>query len=380
MVRHPQDSSIDVIEPPNRRSVSVDVGPFDDQADLLQFAILLESEPTLGAIDLIDAEPESALFVVRARSAGEVAALLAGLPDYAITATTFGNMVSAKIEPARKAAAILYAAPIHAAPRAAAGAIYVAAAPKRWWRRAALAVVMGTAAAGILLVSLNGVPMFRSTTAPQTRPVLNAVPAVNAPTETPAPVSTARPATSVAAAPVAAPSATAAPAQTPAVPSATATPVPTATATPVPVVSQRYTGSFSAALGSIRALNGCVWETPLSGSISMNLNRAADGSLSGQARMNGTVAYRVTETPSGATCNASSVQIEASGTADAVGGAVSASLSGVRELVVTFNGVLQGDSVVGDMTFQRVLSTASSFGNTSETRIATIAGVTLSRG
>ncbi|MEI7926266.1 MAG: hypothetical protein WCI61_08790 [Chloroflexota bacterium] len=373
---------MDVIDHAAGRSVSLDIGPFMDQADLLHFAMLLEAVPELGHIDLIDATPETALFVVRARSAGDLAALLTRLQDFVITATAFGNMVSAQIEDPRKRAAILYSAapaPTLAAPLPAyAEPAYIATQGPAWWRRAAIAVALGTAAAGLLFFSLNGAP-WRTAAVPPVRQtsttVAVAVPSVVAPAATVAPAAPARPAAS---ATPAIPSATASatPATPTATPAVTPSPTPTATATAIP--TSRYTGSFASSFGNIRALNGCAWETPIEGTLAMTLTRASDGSVSGRGTMNGTISYQVTETPEGAICNPTSVTVDASGSATS-DGSVSSSMSGTRELAVTFNGTMQGDTVVGDLSIQRLLSTASTFGGTTETRSTTVTGITRAR-
>jgi hypothetical protein len=374
MVRHPQDTSVSVIDPPDGRSISVDIGPFDDQADLLNFAMLLETMHGIGHIDLIDAEPETALFVVRAQSSEDVAAILARVPDYSISTTTFGNMVSARIEESAARAAVLYAgaaAAAYAAP-AYTEPLYVRGQQPQWWRRAALAAAAGAAAAGVLFIALNGVPSFRTTSVQQPR--VTPAPAASIPTAFVPPVAIPTIAT-----PAASPPPTATPAVPTASPTATATATATPTPTPVAILARRYAGSFSSSLGSLQALNACVWQTPVDGNISMTLTQAADGSVSGQANLDGLILYQVTQTPAGATCNAATVQLDASGAASGSTNALSASLTGPRDLVVTFNGYLQGDVVIGDVTLQRAMSTASSFGNTSETRTTTVSGITLSR-
>lgn len=365
-----------VIDPPDSRSISVDIGPFEDQADLLHFAMLMETMHGIGHIDLIDAEPETALFVVRARSSEDVAAILARVPDYSISTTTFGNMVSARIEGSATRAAVLYAgaaAAAYAAP-AYTEPLYVRGQQPQWWRRAILAAAAGAAAAGVLFIALNGVPSFR--TASVQSPRVTPPPAASAPATFVPPVAIPT---------VATPAASPPPTATPAVPTAsptataTATPTPTPSATPIAILARRYAGSFSSSLGSLQALNGCMWQTPLDGTFSMTLTQAADGSVSGQANMEGLILYQVTQTPAGATCNAATVQLDASGAVGGSTGSLSASLTGARDLAITFNGSVQGDVVVGNLTLQRAMSTASSFGNTSETRSTTVSGITLSR-
>lgn len=391
LVRRPYGTSLETMEPPDGRSISVDIGPFEDQADLLHFAMLLETEPGVGHIDLIEAEPENALFIVRGESAGAVAALLNRLPDYRITSTAFGNMVAAKIDDRERRAAILFAPPVAvgAASAAAAAAavgtytepVYTAAATgPAWWRRATLAVAMGAAAAGLFFIALNGVPSWPGGSTVRPSPTV----AVAVPTTFVPPSATATPVLVVPTA--AAPKATAG---TPVAPSPTASPVPTAsatpsptpsptpTATPVPAVSSRYFASFSTSLGTIRALNACVWDTPVDGALVLNLTRDADGNVSGGATMEGLLTYVVTEIPGGSTtCRPAETEIVANGWA-AGGNAVSASMTGARDLVVSFDGTMQGGSVVGDLTIRRDLSTTSSFGDTNETRSAVVRGLTL---
>lgn len=380
MLVRPQEASLDLVEPPGGRPVSVDIGPFEDQAGLLGFAMLLETAPGIGHIDLIEADPENALFIVRAESAGYVAALLNELPGYRITSTAFGNMVAAKVERSRSAAAALYAPPAIAASAAAA---YTDAASlderpeaPAWWRRAALAVALGAAAAGVLFVAVNGVPTWQSSP-----PRATVTPAVSVPSSTPPRATATAPfAVPTVAAPVASPSTTPlAPTATPsAIPSATATPVatPTATATPAPPVAVRYHASFSTSLGTIRALNACVWDTPIDGSLVLDLTRLADGSVSGPAALEGLLTYAVTETPPAATCRSSEVDIQASGSASGAS-SIAASLSGARGLTATFNGQVQDGAVTGTLTMSRDLSTTSGFGDTNETRSVTIYGLTL---
>lgn len=376
MVRHPQDTSVSVIDPPDSRSISVDIGPFEDQADLLRFAMLLEMMDGIGHIDLIDAEPETALFVVRAQSSEDVAAILARIPEYSISVTTFGNMVSARIEDSAARAAVLYAgaaAAAYAAP-AYTEPLYVRGRQTSWWSRAALAAAAGAAAAGVLFIALNGVPSFRTTSVQPPR--VAATPAASIPTVFVPPAAIPTVVT-----PAASPPPTATPAIPTPSPTATVTPTPTPTPSPTPIaiLARRYTGSFDSSLGSLQALNGCAWLTPLDATISMTLTQAADGSLSGQANMDGLILYQVSQTPAGATCNPATVQMEASGAAGGSVNALSATLTGARDLSVTFTGYLQGDTVIGNLTLTRTMSTASSFGNTSESRTTTVSGITLSR-
>ncbi len=386
LVRRPYGTSLDALEPPDGRPISVDIGPFDDQADLLHFAMLLETEPGVGHIDLIEAEPENALFIVRGESAGAVAALLNRLPDYQITSTAFGNMVAAKIDDRQRRAAILFAQPVAvgAASAAAAAAavgtytepVYTAAATgPAWWRRATLAVAMGAAAAGLFFIALNGVPSWPSSSSPRA----TATVAVAVPTRFVPPSATATPAVVVPTVAAPTPTPAASPATPSPVPTASATPSPTPTATPVPATTSRYFASFSTSLGTIRALNACVWDTPIDGALVLNLTRDADGNVSGGATVEGLLTYVVTEIPGGATtCRPAETEIVANGWA-AGGNAVSASMTGPRDLVASFEGTMQGGSVVGDLTIRRDLSTTSSFGDTNETRTTVVHGLTLVR-
>jgi hypothetical protein len=236
----------------------------------------------------------------------------------------------------------------------------------RWWGRLVGAVAAGAAAAGVLYFAFSGTSQPATTPASTTRTV-STVAATTAPSVLPA--ATAAPIVSATA--VASP--TAAPTGTPAVPSAT----PSATAIPALVVATRYAGPFSAGLGTVVALNGCVWDVSLNGNLSASLTPQGGGSFSGPASMTGTIDYQVKNTPAGATCNAASTDVTASGTASGAD-TITASLSGARELAITFTGSKQGSSLVGNVSLQRAIGTVSSAGNTTETRSASASGVTLS--
>lgn len=378
-MRRPHETSIEMAGPPGGRAVSLDIGPFDDQADLLRFAMLLETAPDIGHIDLIEADPENALFIVRAESAGHLAALLNRFPDYTITSTAFGNMVAAKVERDRRAAAALFVPPVLAGSAAAAAYTDAARADVEgpaWWQRAALAVALGAAAAGALFIALNGVPTWPSSTPRASGSPAAAVPASPLPRAS----ATAPIVIPAVPSPAASPSATVlAPTATPSVvPTVAATPsaTPAPAATPAPPAASRYQASFSTSLGTIRALNACVWDTPIDGSLVLDLTRSADGTVSGSAALEGVLTYAVTETPPAATCRSSEVDIQASGAASGAS-AVAATLSGARGLTATFDGQMQAGVVTGNLTISRDLSTTSSFGDTNETRTVTIYGLTL---
>ncbi|MGE3856357.1 MAG: hypothetical protein AB7G21_05330 [Dehalococcoidia bacterium] len=350
------------------RWVSLDIGPFADQGELLQFALLLEQAPGVGQLDLLDADPETARFAVRYRSASELATALTRLPDYRIKPIALANMVSAEIEDPRRPALLIL-------PAAAGGAWWTG----RWWARMAGAVGAVAAAAGIFYFALSGdTPAFTPEPARTATPAVvasaPAVPTVATPAA-PAPVASATPsptATVVPAVPAATPAATAS--ATPVVtPSPTATPSPT----PIPIVTARYSGPFTAGLGIIRAANGCRWQVNITGNLAMSLTPDANG-RSGPASMDGNVEYEVYETPANATCNPLVAPISASGTASG-NGTINASLTGDRGLSITAALAAQGNSLAGNLWLERTLTTVSSFGNTTEVRSGTAPAISLSR-
>lgn len=336
----------------------LDIGPFADQADLLRFAMLLETIPGVGQIDLMDTDLHTALFVVRALSPNALRAAVLQVPDYRIAASVTGNAVSARITTQTRAVQLLARSERGLQAVRPATYVYHSTRPL-WWRRAMIAVALSAAATSLAFFAYVGRPQAPSSVA----------------ITTPVPVATAT------ATPVAAfPSPTAA---TPA-PTQTATPIPTVSPSPAPIVvpvpaaPQQFVGTFSGTFGLLTAVNGCQWDTPFTADLAMRLTPNADGTRQGSATLTGRMSYVVTNTPTGATCNPSTVAIEAAGSASGNNPQITASLSGQRNLVVTFIG--SGSSALtGDVALRRLLSTVSTFGNTDETRSASIPGITLSR-
>src|SRR5690606_15207852 len=145
------------------------------------------------------------------------------------------------------------------------------------------------------------------------------------------------------------------------------------------VAGDSYAGSITGSLGTLVAANGCTWDTPFQSDMELAVSRGSDGRFSGTATSVGTIAYAVTHTPSGAACQPATVTTLASGSVGASGTQVTASLSGDRQLEVTFSGLYREGELVGTVTVRRVMSTTSPFGNTSEVRTTTIPGVRLGR-
>src|SRR5690606_3470035 len=132
-------------------------------------------------------------------------------------------------------------------------------------------------------------------------------------------------------------------------PEATATPAPTAASTQAPpvvvatapplVAGDSYAGSITGSLGTLVAANGCTWDTPFQSDMELAVSRGSDGRFSGTATSVGTIAYAVPHTPSGAACQPATVTTLASGSVGGSGTQVTASLSGDRQLEVTFSGL-----------------------------------------
>lgn len=341
--------------------MALDIGPFADQSDLLHFAMLLETIPGIGHIDLIDVHMHTSLFVVRALSPAALRAAVLRVPDYRITALVTGNAVSARITRHTRAVELL-ARPgaVLAAPGTT--STYHNSGPN-WWRRASIAVAASGVAAALGFLAFT----YR----PET-PTIVAVRPASVATATSAPIIA--PGIPTIPAFTASPSATAA-----ASPSAKPTATPSTTPTVAPLLTQHYRGSFSSAFGSISALNGCEWDTPFTADLDITLTRSSNGNMNGQAAMTGTISYVVTNTPTGASCNGTTATIDSSGSATGSSSQASASLAGARDLVVTFSGSNQGASLTGTVSVQRSINTTSSFGDTSETRSASVSGVTLTR-
>lgn len=363
-----------VVESPleETRWVSLDIGPFEDQNELLQFALLLEQAPGVGQLDLLDADPETALFAVRYRSAAELATALTRLPDYHIKPIALANMVSAQIEDPRRAAFLLLPT------AAAAGGGWWST---RWWPRFAGAVGAVAAAAGIFYLAVAGAPSFTSAPARTSTPaVVASVPSAqpSAAPAAPSPVASATvaapavpsatPATPTAAPPV--PSATPSPTASP---TATPTPIPT----PIPVQVANYGGRFTTSLGIVQAANGCRWNVNLSGDLVLALTPGSGG-LSGPATMNGEITYIVAETPAGATCNPATAPVSASGSASG-SGTINATLEGERGLNMNLAVTEQNGSLGGNLSLERTINTNSTFGNTSEVRTGTVPTISLAR-
>ena len=367
-------SSVDLTGPVGDRSVPLDIGPFADQSDLLHFAMLLETVPGMGHIDLIDPDLETALFVVRAPTPAAVAAATMRVPDYRVKAEVTGNAVSARIEEDKTRAVALLARG-GTGVLVGGGALYAARNGALWWRWAAHVAAVGTAAAAVVFFAVTGNEPAPEPVALRPSPTaVTPTGALPTPTVRPPVVAPSVPLTTATPQPAASPS----PVRTPS-PGPSATPTPRPTTTPTPAVAQRYRGSFSSSLGSVSAVNGCQWDTPFTGDLDVSLTRAADGTLRGDANLSGKISYVVTNVPPGAICNPSAVSLDGTGSANGNGSQVNASLSGSRDLALTFSGTVQGNNLVGSVSMERSLSTVSTFGNTTETRSAAVSGVTLSR-
>ena len=361
-----QPVTITAIQVSDRRRVSLDIGPFEDQDDLLQFAMRLESMPGVLDLELLDGGTETALFVLRTRSAPEFVRLLKRVPGYRISATSVGNMVSARFTERSQFAAFLLWPLL---------AVDYARRHLPSWQGAGV-VGGAAAAAGVLYVALTGGFPAATTPASATPTAVSfATRAATTPPSTPTPTPT--------------PTPTAPPADAPLLPAfvtppviPTPVPTPTPTPTPVPVVTSRYGGIIAGSFGTVHAVNGCGWDTSFAGTVALSLTSTAGGPASGSATFEGRLDYRVTDTPSGATCNAASAQISASGSANEAGsgpGSVTASLSGDRALHLAFTGAAQGNTLIGTFALERELGSVSTAGDKTEIRTTSVAGVTLSR-
>lgn len=335
------------------RAVALEIGAFNSQADLLHFAMLLEAMPQFGRIDLIEAEPGSALFVVRAASADSLAAAVARMPGYHISAEAVGNSVSARIEPPTSRA-VQVVMPIPRGMQPAPTVRRRDAAP--WLRALLVAAVGGAIALAVFFGAANHLE------APDV--VVRPTPPIATPTVQPTVVVPPRP--------------TPTPVLPTATPTATPETTPTAVATVAPPVllSGPVSGTFAGTLGTVRALNGCAWDTPFEADMNMTMDRAANGDISGQATLAMTLRYVVTTTPAGATCNPSVVSTSASGLVGGNGERVTAVLTGDRDLFVSFAGTATENAVRGSATVRRTIGTVSTRGNSNETRSASIPDIT----
>ena len=375
----PTRSTLTPMGPVGDRSVPLDIGPFHDQSELLRFAMLLEATPGLGHIDLIDAEPLNALFVIRAPSAAAVATAVARVPDFRIVAHVAGNGVTARVEEETTRAIAVLARPQRSVLVGGTAAyLYRSQRWSRWIVRAGIVAGTTAAAAALLFVALTmrpGEPDAVSVRSPQPTPAAGVVPTSTVPRASVTAAPTIPQPTSTPTTPAASPTVA------PPTPTATASPTPTATPSPTPpaLVARTYRGTFSGSLGSVTAVNGCRWDTPFTADFDMRLTRSSDGTLRGPATVLAKISYVVTNIPSGATCNATVVSTDAVGSASGSGDQVSASLTGARDLSVTFSGTYSERALTGNVTLKRSLSTVSTFGNTSEVRSASISGFTLTR-
>ncbi|MDA0302062.1 MAG: hypothetical protein O2822_05990, partial [Chloroflexi bacterium] len=152
--------------------------------------------------------------------------------------------------------------------------------------------------------------------------------------------------------PVTTPTATATPNSTP-----TGSPAPSAPASaaaPVVVVpppvpaSRQYAGTFSGSLGRITALNRCEWAATFQAQVNASVTRVTDGTMTGTAASLVRITYAVTETPPDATCHASEVSAEASGSITGDDAQVTGTLQGLNELAISFQGAPAGDALAGN--------------------------------
>ena len=85
--------------------LTLEIGPFSSQADLMRLAAFLEGRPGIVSVALEVADPLRARFALRAASVERVAQAVAAIPDYEASVTVSGDTVRAMIAPWRAAAA-----------------------------------------------------------------------------------------------------------------------------------------------------------------------------------------------------------------------------------------------------------------------------------
>lgn len=92
-----------ICERQDQDSLSLRVGPFATQADLLRFASRLERAPGILKVELTQPELQEARFSVVSLSADVLALAVEANPDFAISVETSGSTVHGRISTARRA-------------------------------------------------------------------------------------------------------------------------------------------------------------------------------------------------------------------------------------------------------------------------------------
>ena len=77
--------------------LTLEIGPFASQADLMHLAVLLESRPGIVHVELVLADPRRARFVLQAVSHATVASAVTAIPGYEASVSVVGDTVSALV-------------------------------------------------------------------------------------------------------------------------------------------------------------------------------------------------------------------------------------------------------------------------------------------
>lgn len=357
------------------QAVPLEIGPFLSHSDMLRFAAQLEAQAGIRRLELMYAGPRTGRFIVYAASAAAVARAIAELSGVRVSAVVSDNVVTAHVHDSMPRAMQVFAPPV--APR-----------------RARLAGLLMKALIAIPLLALIplavGLAVYFTSSSGSSSPPAVTLPPVTTPTLAPTvPVVVITPPETTAtpiATPEPTPAATAEPTPEPTAeptPEPTAEPTPESTVVvapaPTPVASSDlYRGSFSGSFGVVTAVNGCSWNTPFTATVDLSLSEGAGGRLTGQATASVTIRYTVATTPPATTCNPGTVTATGSGPAGQSGSLIVGTMRGDRDFELEFSGSRSGSTITGSADIQRIISTASPFGDTHDLRSSSASGVRLS--
>jgi len=344
------------------QAVPLEIGPFLSHSDMLRFAAQLEAQAGIRRLELMYAGPRTGRFIVYAASAAAVARAIAELSGVRVSAVVSDNVVTAHVHDSMPRAVQVFAPPV--APR-----------------RARFAGMLAKALIAIPLLALIplavGLAVYFTSSSGSGSPPAVTLPPVSTPTIAPTvpvvvitpPDSTATPAPTAEPTPGATAEPTTEPTPEPTVLVAE-TPAPTPT-----ILGDLYRASFRGSFGVVTAVNGCAWTTPFTATVDMPLREGANGRVSGQASATVIIEYLVTTRPPGTTCNPGTVTATGGGSAAQSGSSVNTTIRGDRDFVLQFSGAMLGSSINGSADIQRIISTASPFGDTHELRSVRISNV-----